>query len=399
MNQSLMNHSLYRAPRNERIALAKGLVEDFVNSTGLLGDPAISRRYLWTDAFAVCNLVSLYRLTQQKRFLQLALKLVVQVHEVLGRHREDDIRTGWLSGFNEHQGRKHPTSGGLRIGKKLMERHATESFDEQLEWSRDGQYFHYLAKWAHALSVIGYETGDKTYHRQAYELIKATLPKFLYQTASSMNRRMYWKMSIDLSRPLVSSMGHLDPLDALIVVYQIQRNYSERKEDFESEQESLMEICGHSTWRTTDMLSIGSLMIEAYRMGQLIMLGETLDVSLLYEVIHGAYEGLSELEGVDWDTNPELRLAFRELGLVIGLKAIGRFSELVLQEKGLRDVLAKSLVAFERFLPLVGVIESFWLAPEHRLNNTWIQHVDINEAMLVTTLLPDGFLELEPEES
>jgi hypothetical protein len=41
--------------------------------------------------------------------------------------------------------------GGLRIGKPLKERGANEPIDESLEWDRDGQYFHYLTKWMHAL--------------------------------------------------------------------------------------------------------------------------------------------------------------------------------------------------------------------------------------------------------
>ena len=32
---------------------------------------------------------------------------------------------------------------------------------------------------------------------------------------------MYWKMSIDLSRPLVPSMGHHDPLDGLITCHEL----------------------------------------------------------------------------------------------------------------------------------------------------------------------------------
>ena len=35
---------------------------------------------------------------------------------------------------------------------------------------------------------------------------------------------MYWKMSIDLSRPLVNSMGHHDPLDALVTYMELRAN-------------------------------------------------------------------------------------------------------------------------------------------------------------------------------
>ena len=77
------------------------------------------RRYLWTDAFAVCNLLGLYRETGEDGFLKFALELVHQVHDVLGRHRNDDARSGWISGLPDSQAELHPTIGGLRIGKKL----------------------------------------------------------------------------------------------------------------------------------------------------------------------------------------------------------------------------------------------------------------------------------------
>lgn len=394
-----VTHRPYRIPRHEKLSLARGLMEEFANATGILEESVEPRRYLWTDAFAVCNFVTLYRITEQNRFLETALRLITQVHETLGRHRADDIRRGWISGLNEHQGRRHPTRGGLRIGKTLKERHPTEPFDEHLEWSRDGQYFHYLTKWAHALVVVGNETGDETFLVQADELMRGVLPHFLYVPRGSMHRRIYWKMSIDLTRPLIPSMGHLDPLDGLVLLHELHWVQSQKRDRLQDECEHLSEICGRSQWRTTDMLSLGSLMIEAYRMGQLLLRGEDIELALVYDVINGAYEGLVELEEVDWTTPPELRLAFRELGLVIGLKAIGRFSELMLRDSGLRDILGKKLVAFERFLPLIGVLESYWSAPEKRMNGTWTEHADINEVMLATALLPHAFLELDSDES
>ena len=48
----------------------------------------IPRRYLWTDAFAVCNFLELYRHTSDEKHL--SLRLVDQVHSILGRHREDE---------------------------------------------------------------------------------------------------------------------------------------------------------------------------------------------------------------------------------------------------------------------------------------------------------------------
>ena len=69
-------------------------------------------------------------------------------------------RRGWLGGRSEEDGERHPTAGGLRIGKPLPERGAREPIDERLEWDRDGQYFHYLTKWMHALCQAAWFTGE-----------------------------------------------------------------------------------------------------------------------------------------------------------------------------------------------------------------------------------------------
>jgi len=120
-------------------------MNSFAYRTGLSSDLK-PRRYLWTDAFAVCNFLELYRKGFGEKYRNLALKLVDQVHFILGRHRDDDVRKGWISGLNDEEGFKHPTIGGLRIGKPLPERKPDEPLDEYLEWEWDGQYYHYLMR-------------------------------------------------------------------------------------------------------------------------------------------------------------------------------------------------------------------------------------------------------------
>ncbi len=74
------------------------LMRLFAWRTGLSsGGP--QRRYLWTDAFAVCNFLGLARQTGEKRYTEMAIALIDHVHHVLGRHRRDDARTGWISGL------------------------------------------------------------------------------------------------------------------------------------------------------------------------------------------------------------------------------------------------------------------------------------------------------------
>lgn len=93
----------------------------------------------------------------------------------------------------------------------------------------------------------------------------------------------------------------------------------------------------------------------------------------------------------------EYRLAFRELGLSIGLHAINRMQKRI--EHGPanftngRQLLA-TLARLSDFHHLHQGIESFWLAPAHQSIKTWTEHADINGVMLATSLVPDGYLQL-----
>ena len=142
--------------------------------------------------------------------------LSARYHDTLGRHRADDTRIGWISGLSLQEGEQHPTAGGLRIGKTLSERGINEPFDDQREWDRDGQYFHYLTKWMHALSRVSRVTGNPDYLGWAIDLARIAHARFTYLPKGSSKKMMYWKMSIDLSRPLVLSMGQHDPLDGFV---------------------------------------------------------------------------------------------------------------------------------------------------------------------------------------
>src|SRR5437868_6682960 len=126
------------APASRR-AIAAGLLAEFADRTGLTSDRAPDR-YLWTDAFAACTYLALGE-------TEIAIRLVHRVHETLGRYAPGDDRAGWISGLPEDEARRHPTAGGLRIGKPLPERRPGEPIDARLEWDRDGQYFHYLTQW------------------------------------------------------------------------------------------------------------------------------------------------------------------------------------------------------------------------------------------------------------
>jgi len=311
------------------------IMTEFANQTGLSPATKVPRRYLWTDAFAVCNLLELYRQTSDDKYENLALRLVDQVHNILGRHREDDPRTGWISGLDDEEGKIHPTKGGLRIGKQMNERRPADPFDERLEWDRDGQYYHYLTKWMHALNRVSRVTGDATYNRLAIELAKTAHDRFTYVPLSGGQKRMYWKMSIDLSYPLVESMGHHDPLDGFITYYQLQATASKDFEnstwpDLKAEITDMATICEGKSWATDDPLGLGGLLCDALRVAQLIINENFEQTDLLEMLLDFSLLGLeSYTRNNSLKLPAEYRLAFRELGLSIGLRAVDKLQELI----------------------------------------------------------------------
>ena len=128
-------------------------------------------RYLWTDAFGVVLLVSLYAELGDRRYLDLGEWVFAEVDRVLGRTR------------------------GIRIGEAP---------------DRDGQYFHYLAMWLFALSVLGRHVPD--YRKKGVELVRQVHDAFV-----TPSHGVHWKMREDLSTPYPGyGFGALDAFDGYI---------------------------------------------------------------------------------------------------------------------------------------------------------------------------------------
>jgi len=128
-------------------------------------------RYLWTDAFGVVLLVSLYEVLKEERFLDEAEWVVADVMRVLGRKR------------------------GIRIGE---------------ESDRDGQYFHYLSMWLYALYVLGRIKPE--YRERGIALARDIHRPFVVP-----GRGVIWKMKEDLSGPYPGyGFGALDAFDGYV---------------------------------------------------------------------------------------------------------------------------------------------------------------------------------------
>ena len=394
--------------QNTSLSIVRDIMTDFASQTGLAPAGKMPRRYLWTDAFAVCNFLELYRQTNEDKYRQLALLLVDQVHNILGRHPDVDVRTGWISGLDEQEGKRHPTKGGLRIGKAMLERGPSDPFDENLEWDRDGQYYHYLTKWMHALNQVSRVTADSTYNRWAIELARTAHAGFTYVPSSGGQKSMYWKMSVDLSRPLVLSMGQHDPLDGFITYQELHRCTADNVEtslgpDLKEEVSDMADICKGKSWITEDSLGIGGLLCDAYRVAQLMVnfdyaQNDFAQTDLLATLVDASLVGLEYFARTNSLAYPvDYRLAFRELGLSIGLHAVEKLHGVVSENPDRFHEchsLHQRIEMLMQYLPLIEAIEHFWLEPSNRDAKSWTDHADINMVMLATSLAPDGFLAL-----
>lgn len=389
-------------------AIAARLMSEFARRTGLSPATGEERRYLWTDAFAVCNFLTLSRRTGDDEYPRRAIELVHRVHRVLGRYRDDDPRRGWISGADEATGQIHPTSGGLRIGKPLRERAPGEAFDERREWDRDGQYFHYLTKWMHALCQTAFATGEPTYARFAAELAQTGFEKSLRRTASGEIVGVFWKMSTDLSRPLVAASGQHDALDGLITFREIRhahRQMPDRAEttDLDPAIETLSGLCRHRDWTTDDPLGLGGLLFDACRLCRLPddgSLGDGgMDDARLTEEIAGACcQGLTAwLASGGMNQPAAYRLAFRELGLAIGLRGVPILDQALrsgAKGYGTRPGLWRAVDMLLSYQPLGQAITDDWMQDARQREQGWRAHQDINDVMLATSLLPDRFLSI-----
>lgn len=381
------------------IDISRNLMDQFAKRTGLLekdGDPR--RRYLWTDAYALQNFLALEKTTGDRKYADISESLIEHVHHTLGKFSEDDHRSGWISGLPDEVGSQHPTKSGLRIGKELPERKEYEPFDDQLEWERDGQYYHYHTRWIKSLLQAGRKLGRQKYFQSAAELSLAG-KHFLHESHGIPH--IYWKMSVDLSRPQVTSMGAHDPLDGYLSAQEA-RLYSGNEFDFSNYLEKLERICSGRRWETSDPLGIGGLLLDAVRSAVLSRHQRLPDPFKPQRLIDDAFSGLSDWRvSFDRVIMASHRLAFRECGLSLGLRVMDGYRDLF-TEQGL------NIEPLDSNLDLAESIERFWSLEENRNSTYYRNHLDINDVSLSSSLLagqiPEAFgsplkLDVEPSVS
>lgn len=211
-------------------------------------------------------------------------------------------------------------------------------------------------------------------------------------------------MSIDLSRPLVPSMGLHDPLEGFITYSRLQADRDKEPQesprlDLSDEIKELSEICRGRSWATEDPLGIGGLLCNGLQLAQLMVRDRSgRQGKLLLALLDSSLLGLKSY----LKTNPLLlpanyRLAFREFGLSIGLHAVVRLQSLLQKETDSFKESATLSTRIEELMlyqPVGEQIEKFWQDEANREVGTWLEHRAINMVMQATSLAPDGFLQV-----
>ena len=156
-------------------------------------------------------------------------------------------------------------------------------------------------------------------------------------------------------------------------------------------------MCRGKSWITDDALGVGGLLWDINRIEQLVIKGAFKNLRLFQQVVSEALLCLQSMGGGFLVLPVRYRLAFRELGLSIGLKGIARFARLVDEHSKQHDPeflswLQPSLEGLTWHLPLIMEIEQFWLAERNKGTEQWKEHGDINMVMLATSLAPEQFL-------
>ena len=158
----------------------------------------------------------------------------------------------------------------------------------------------------------------------------------------------------------------------------------------------LSTLCQQRDWTTADPLGLGGLLFDACRLCGLI--GDQRDyVRLLEEVIQACHDGLVALLASPFLNRPAShRLAFRELGLAIGLRASPIIADAIAKERNTfvsRPALRRSVDLLLPYQSLSQAISSAsgCRTPSIRMRVGKTTKIS-DDVMLATALIPDMFL-------
>jgi hypothetical protein len=117
------------------------------------------------------------------------------------------------------------------------------------------------------------------------------------------------------------------------------------------------------------------------------------DARLLEEIMDGCRQGLRALLARNHlNLPPSHRLAFRELGLAIGLRALPVIANITKSRIESMPGLQRTLELLLPYQSLAEEIISVWLPCAQHQDRYWQAHQDINDVTLATALIPHEFL-------
>ena len=354
----------------------------FAERTGLVSGRS-PMRYLWTDAFAVCNFLGLARATGEARYTRArapagrpgarGARTVPGrrfAHRVAERARRGGGRGPIPRAAACASARSSPSAGPANRSTSGSSGTGTASTSTTSP-SGCTPSIRCRARRGSRASTSGRGSWPR----------RPTAPSPTDASGPG-GRRLVWKMSIDLSRPLVPSMGQHDPLDGLITCAQLQTTASMLPSDTAraGPRRGGRRLRDHD--RGARLVDPGPARPRRSHDGRLSRRAADAsrglpDGELLDTLLAVALEGLPHYarQG-DLRLPVSSRLAFRELGLAIGLRAI----ELVERDQALtRYSLAR-----------LGDRSPSGSIPSTRPPGSWAEHRDINEVMLATSLVPEG---------
>jgi hypothetical protein len=164
----------------------------------------------------------------------------------------------------------------------------------------------------------------------------------------------------------------------------------------EKEVHEMKELCGTRDWTTDDPLGLGGLLCDGLWLARLLSGNRPISQGVLEELLAAAADGLEQyLSQNPFQQSVEYRLAFRELGLSIGLQAVARMRQYLESKPAVfqsPDTLERLLARLSIHHGLADTVEGFWLTAENRRAASWTSHREINMVLLATSLVPDGFL-------
>ena len=194
-------------------------------------------------------------------------------------------------------------------------------------------------------------------------------------------------------------MGLHDALDGFITFREVQHAIVKISGDaavsgLSHATEALFALCEHGQWTTDDPLGVGGLLFDACRLCQLLGQENCRELRLLEDVMQGSGDGLMIMLKTGYLKRPARhRLAFRELGLAIGLRAVP-----IIANENERNAFGNrpsAVQLIDLLLPYEGLsdeIIDFWLPYAEDPDESWKAHQDINEVMLATAIAPSTFL-------